>query len=155
MKSLDLQSEALLSESPPNDPGAITRPAAVGEQRRSSIGVSTTSEREPGTIRVVGSIRLMQAWTSVVADKLFSNQIFEIRQELKSARLGIDGCLSVTCRPTNITWYGGTPADFEGIVHIRLLSHRIMIIDEALYTEHHPPLGVPGGVTFDVKSLVK
>jgi hypothetical protein len=152
MESLDLQSKALLSEA--NDPGTITRPPAGGEQRRPSIGVSTTLEREPEIIRVVGSIRLMPAWTSIAADKIFTNQTFDIRQELKIARIGIDGRLSVTCWPTNITWYGGTCADFGGIVHVRLLSCGILIIDDTLCTEHFPPQRVPGGVNFEVGSLV-
>jgi hypothetical protein len=149
MRSFDPQSDLLRSETLPNDVGAIAR-LVVGEQRPSSIGGSATSQREPGTIRIVGKIQLMQAWTSVVADRLFTNQTFEIRPELKFARLGIDGCLMVTSRPKNITWYGGAPADFEGIVHIKLSSYGIVIIDEPLCIEYHPPVGVPGGVNFDI-----
>jgi hypothetical protein len=133
---------------------ADPRPAAVGQKRRSSIGISTTQARAPSTARIVGNIRLMEAWTSNNPDVTFTNQTFEIREQTKAARLGIDGRLSITNRPKHVTWYGGNATDFEHIVHIKIVSRGVVLVDEALSTQYGQPKEVPGGVSFDVTSVV-
>jgi len=107
-------------------------------------------DRAIGTERVVGNIRLMENWISANPDATFKNQTFEIREEIKTARIGIDGRLSVTSSPKNVTWYGGSAADLRNVVHVKIVSHGVILVDDALSTQNGRPREVPGGVSFDV-----
>jgi hypothetical protein len=152
MKAVEMQSQSPIAEAP-SRPVMPARPAALERQRRSSIGVSARRGRAPGTVRTVGNIRLMEGWTSNNPDATFTNQTFEIRQETKTAHLGIDGRLLITCCPTNVTWYGGKAADFEHIVHVKIVSRGVVLIDDAVCTRRGLPREVPGGVSFDVAEI--
>jgi hypothetical protein len=120
------------------------------QQGRTSDSVSEAQGRADETVRIVGNIRLMEGWTSDNPDVIFKNQSFEIRQGSRAARIGIDGRLRVSCSPTIVTWYGGTPADLEHIVHIKIVSQGVILIDDALCTQNGRPKEVPGGVGFEV-----
>jgi hypothetical protein len=104
-------------------------------------------------MRVVGNIRLMEGWTSNNPDITYKSQTLEIRQERRAARIGTDGRLSVTCSPKTITWYGGSVTDLEHVVHVKIVSHGVILVDDALYTQNGPPKVVPGGVSFEVKEV--
>ncbi len=132
---------------------APVRLQAVEQQRRTSIRVSATQDRASGTVRIVGNIRLMEGWTSNNPDVTFKNQTFEIRQESKAARIGIDGRLSVTCSPKNIMWFGGNAADLENVVHVKIVSHNVILVDDALCSQNGRPKEVPGGVSFEVMEV--
>jgi hypothetical protein len=153
MKSLSLQIEPLNRASPQAKATAPVRPEAVEQQRRISIRVSATQDRATETVRIVGNIRLMEGWTSNNPDVTFKNQTFEIRQETRAARIGIDGRLSVTCSPKNITWYGGNPADLERVVHVKIVSRGAILVDDAICTQNGQPKEVPGGVSFEVMEV--
>jgi hypothetical protein len=112
-----------------------------------------TQARVIGTERVLGNIRLMENWISANPDVTFKNQTFEIRQEIKTARIGIDGCLFVTSSPKNVTWYGGSTADLENVVHVKIVSHGVILVDDALSSQNGRPKDVPGGVSFDVVAV--
>ena len=129
------------------------RPAVGEQQRQTSIRISVTPGRASGTVRIVGSIRLMESWTSNNPDVVIKNQTFEIRQETRAARIGIDGRLSVTCSPKNIKWYGGNAADLEHVVHVKIVSHGVIMIDDALCTQNGVPKEMPGGVSFEVMEV--
>jgi hypothetical protein len=126
---------------------------AVEQQRRESIQVSATQERATGTVKVAGNIRLMEAWTSNNPDVIFKNQTFEIREESRAARIGVDGRLCVTCSPKTITWYGGNAALLEQVVHVKIVSRGVILVDDALCTQNGPPKEVPGGVSFEVMEV--
>jgi len=132
---------------------APSRLEVVEQQRRESIRVSATQDRASGTVRVVGNIRLMEEWTSNNPDVIFKNQTFEIREKSRAARLGVDGRLCVTCSPRNITWYGGNAALLEHVVHVKIVSHGVILIDDALCTQNAQPKEVPGGVRFEVMEV--
>jgi hypothetical protein len=129
---------------------ARARLEAVKQQRGISIGVPVTQDFGTRTERFIGNIRLMEGWTSDNPDVTFKNQSFEIRQEPKAARIGIDGRLYVTCSPKNVTWYGGNAADLKDVVHVKIVSHGAILVDDALCTQNGQPKEVPGGVSFDV-----
>jgi hypothetical protein len=95
----------------------------------------------------------MEGWTSNNPDVTFKNQTFEIRQESKAARIGIDGRLSVTCSPKNIMWFGGNAADLENVVHVKIVSHNVILVDDALCSQNGRPKEVPGGVSFEVMEV--
>lgn len=153
MKSLSLHLEPLNRAPPSAKAAAPVRLEAVEQRRRTSIPVSATQDRATGTVRIVGNIRLMEGWTSNNPDVTFKNQTFEICQETRAARIGIDGRLSVTCSPKNIMWYGGDAADLEHVVHVKIVSHGVIMIDDALCTQNGEPKQVPGGVSFEVMEV--
>jgi hypothetical protein len=95
----------------------------------------------------------MEGWTSNNPDITYKRQTLEIRQERRVARIGTDGRLSVTCSPKTITWYGGNITALEHVVHVKIVSHGVILIDDALYTQNGPPKEVPGGVSFEVKEV--
>lgn len=95
----------------------------------------------------------MEAWTSNNPDKTYKKQTFEIRPERRAARIGTDGRLSVTSIPKNVTWYGGSATDLEHVVHVKIVSHAVILVDDALYTQNGQPKEVPGGVSFEVKEV--
>ena len=97
--------------------------------------------------RAVGDITLMEGWTSINPDRCFARQLFEIRAEIKTARLERDGRLSVTSRPMNITWYGHRACDLHGIVQIKIVSDGHVLVNGPLQKR---PVEVAGGVCFDV-----
>jgi hypothetical protein len=129
---------------------AHKRLVTAEQQGRTSDSVSEAQGRADETVRIVGNIRLMEGWTSDNPDVIFKNQSFEIRQGRRAARIGIDGRLRVSCSPTIVTWYGGTPADLERIVHIKIVSQGVILIDDALCTQNGRHKEVPGGVGFEV-----
>jgi len=83
-------------------------------------------------------------------DVIFKNQTFEIRREVKAARIGIDGRLSITRSPKKVTWYGGTAAGLKDVVHVKIVSHGVILVDDALCTQNGLPKEVRGGVSFEV-----
>lgn len=121
--------------------------------RSSSIGDLPTQDRSPQPLRIVGDITLMEGWTSDNPDRTFTNQAFEIREETKSSRLGRDGRLIVTCRPMNVTWYGGKAEYLLDVTHVRIVARGHVMIDESLDTRHGRSKAVPGGMSFDVNSI--
>jgi hypothetical protein len=129
------------------------RPDPAEPQRQTSIRAFATQDSSTGTLRVVGNIRLMEGWTSNNPDITYRNQTFEIRQERRAARIGTDGRLSVTCSPKSVTWYGGSVAALENVVHVKIVSHGVILIDDALCTQNGQPKDVPGGVSFEVKEV--
>jgi hypothetical protein len=153
MKSLSLHLEPLNGASPSAKTAAPVRPEAVEQRRRTSIPVSANQDRATGTVRIVGNIRLMEGWTSNNPDVTFKNQTFEIRQESRAAQIGIDGRLSVMCSPKSITWHGGNAADLEHVVHVKIVSRGVILVDDALCTQNGPPKEVPGGVSFEVMEV--
>ena len=100
--------------------------------------------------RAVGDITLMESWTSLNPDRYFARQLFEIRAEIKTARLERDGRLSVTSRPMNITWYGHCAQDLHGIVQIKIVSGGHVLVNGALSLQQKQPVEVAGGVCFDM-----
>jgi hypothetical protein len=132
---------------------APVRLEAVEQQRRTSIPISAKQDRATGAGKIIGNIRLMEGWTSNNPDVTFKNQTFAIRQESRAARIGIDGRLSVTCSPKNITWYGGNVADLEHVVHVKIVSRGAILVDDALCAQNGPPKEVPGGVSFEVMEV--
>jgi hypothetical protein len=125
----------------------------VDRRRRTPIEVPEKLDRGTGTVRIVGNIRLMEGWTSHNPDVIFKNQTFEIRQESRAARIGIDGRLSVICSPKNITWYGGNAADLEHIVHVKIVSGSVIVVDDPLCTQNGRSRELPGAVNFDVMEV--
>jgi hypothetical protein len=115
--------------------------------------VSATQGRATGAGKIIGNIRLMEGWTSNNPDVIFKNQTFVIRQESRTARIGIDGRLSVTCSPKTIMWYGGNAADLEHVVHVKIVSRGVILVDDALCTHSGPPKEVPGCVSFEVMEV--
>lgn len=101
------------------------------------------------SVPIVGDITLMEGWTSDNPDRTFTNQTFEIREETKSSRLGRDGRLIVTCRPMNVTWYGGKADYLREVTHVRIVARGYVLIDESLDTQHGRSKAVPGGMSFD------
>lgn len=152
MKSLSFQLEPLQRESPLAR-AAEPETLKADEQQRRGIEASAGQDCDTEALRVVGNIRLMEGWTSANPDLIFKNQTFEIRLESKAARIDLDGRLSVTCSPKTITWYGGTPMDLERVVHIKIVSRGVILIDDALCTQNGLPQAVPGGVRFEVSEL--
>jgi hypothetical protein len=128
--------------------------AAIAPQGRSSIGDFPLQDPSPRLLRIVGDITLMEGWTSDNPDRIFTNQAFEIRAETKSSRLGRDGHLIVTCRPMNVTWYGGKAEHLQDVTHVRIVTRGCVLIDETLDTRHGPSKVVPGGTSFDLTSQI-
>ena len=120
--------------------------------RSSSIGRFPARDRSPRILRIVGDITLMEGWTSDNPDRTFTNQTFEIREQTKSSRLGRDARLIVTCRPMNVTWYGGKAEYLQDVAHVRIVTRGYVLIDEPLDTQHGCSKAVPGGTSFDVTS---
>jgi len=118
----------------------------------SSIGVLPAQDRSPRLVRIVGDITLMEGWTSDNPDRTFTNQAFEIREETKSSRLGRDGRLIVTCRPMNVTWYGGKTEYLQNITHVRIVTRGHVLVDDSLDTQRARSKAVTGGTSFDVTS---
>ena len=112
----------------------------------------TRRERSPRSVRIVGAITLMEAWTSDNPDKIFTRQLFRIREESKNARLGRDGRLLVECRPMNILWYGGRSEDFMNVARVRIVTGGCVLVDQALDVQRGRPRSVRGGISFDVVS---
>ena len=83
-------------------------------------------------------------------DVTLKNQTFEIHREIKAAWIGIDGRLAVTCSPKRVKWYGGKAADLENIVHVKIVSQGVILVDDAICTQNGRPKDEPGGVGFDV-----
>ena len=110
----------------------------------SEVMVSFRSNRSPRIVRIVGDITLMEAWTSDNPDRAFTNQTFEIREETKSSRLGRDGRLIVTCRPMNVTWYGGKAEYLRNVARVRIVACGYVLIDEPLDTQQGRSMAVPG-----------
>jgi hypothetical protein len=81
--------------------------------------------------------------------KVFGNQTFEIRDELRTARLGRDGRLTVADHPKRVIWYGGNPEVLMNIAHIQIVSRGRVILDEDLSNDGQPK-AVAGGVSFEV-----
>jgi hypothetical protein len=129
---------------------APIRAEAAEQERRTSSPVSQGQEHAGEKLRIVGNIRLMAGWTSDNQDVTFKNQTVEIRQGGSAARIGTDGRLWVSRGPKIVTWYGGTPADLEHVVHVKIVSHGVIVIDDALCTQNGQPKEVPGGVRFEV-----
>jgi len=150
MKSLSLRLEPLNRASPIGGAAEPARLEAFNQHRSTSSPEGSTPGRAIEAVRVVGNIRLMEAWTSTNPDVTFKNQTFEIRQESRAARIGRDGRLSVTCSPKNIRWYGGSAAILEHIVHVKVVSRGVILVDDALCTQNGPPKDIPGGVSFEV-----
>jgi hypothetical protein len=69
---------------------------------------------------------------------------------VKTSRLERNGRLCVTCRPMNITWYGGRSEDLKGVTHIRIVTDDDVVVDEALNTWRSQPEEVADGVSFEV-----
>jgi hypothetical protein len=128
-------------------------PEATEQQRRPSIAAVELHARAFEAVRVVGHIRLMEAWTSDNPDVAFKNQTFEIRQGFSVARIGRDGRLCVTRSPRTITWFGGNPAQLERVVHVKIVSRGVILIDDALCIQGAQPKEVPGGVSFEVMEV--
>jgi hypothetical protein len=122
----------------------------VRSLRVSSFGVVPAQDRSPRIVRIVGDITLMEGWTSDNPDRTFTNQSFEIREQTKSSRLGRDGHLIVTCRPMNVTWYGGKSEYLRNITHVRIATRGRVLVDESLDTQRARSKAVPGGTSFDV-----
>jgi hypothetical protein len=120
--------------------------------RVSSFGVVPAQGQSPRIVRIVGDITLMEGWTSDNPDRTFTNQAFEIREQIKSSRLGRDGQLIVTCRPMNVTWYGGKAEYLRNITHVRIVTRGYVLVDEPLDTQYARSKAVPGGTSFDVTS---
>jgi hypothetical protein len=118
----------------------------------SSIGVQPAEDPSPRIVRIVGDITLMEGWTSDNPDRTFTNQAFEICEETKSSRLGRDGHLIVTCRPMNVTWYGGKVEYLQDVTHVRIVTLGHVLVDESLDTRHGRSKVVPGGTSFEVTS---
>ena len=129
---------------------AMPTPARIADE---PAPAPATPECADDTQRIVGNIRLMEDWTSNNPDVTFKHQTLEIRRAIKAARIGIDGRLSVTCSPKRIIWYGGKIADLEKIVHVKIVSHGVILIDDAICTLNGRPKDVPGGVSFDVVEI--
>ena len=110
----------------------------------SEVMASVRSNRSPRTVRIVGDITLMEAWTSNNPDRTFTNQTFEIREETKSSRLGRDGRLIVTCRPMNVTWYGGKAEYLQDVARVRIVACGYVLIDEPLDTQQGRSMAAPG-----------
>jgi hypothetical protein len=119
---------------------------------RASVGDLPAHDRPPRLLRIVGDITLMEGWTSDNPDRTFTNQAFEIREQTKSSRLGRDGRLIVTCRPMNVTWYGGRAEYLHDVTHVRIVTLGHVLIDESLDTRRARSKAVPGGTSFDVTS---
>lgn len=109
-------------------------------------------ERSPRSVRIVGAITLMAAWTSENPDRIFTRQLFRIREESKHARLGRDGRLLVECQPMNVLWYGGRSEDFMNVARVRIATGGCVLVDEALDMQRGRPRSVRGGISFDVVS---
>jgi hypothetical protein len=120
--------------------------------RASSIEVLPAQDRQRRLLRIVGDITLMEGWTSDNPDRTFTNQAFEIREEIKSSRLGRDGRLIVICRPMNVTWYGGRAEYLQDVTRVRIVTLGRVLIDESLDSRHARSRAVPGGTSFDVTS---
>ena len=101
-------------------------------------------------MRIVGAITLMEAWTSDNPDKIFTRQVFRVREETKNARLGRDGRLIVESQPMKVTWYGGRVEDLTNIARVRIVTRDLVLVDEALDTQRGAPRKVRGGISFDV-----
>jgi hypothetical protein len=122
----------------------------LAQDRRASIDVRGTQERSAASVRIVGTITLMEGWFSNNPDRTFINQQLEIRAQTKSSRLGRDGRLSVTCQPMTITWYGGKAEDLKDVSRIRVESYGRVLIDDTLDTLYGQPKAAPGGISFNV-----
>jgi hypothetical protein len=113
-------------------------------------GLSLVSADDLQLTRAVGDITLMAGWTSLNPDRYFARQLFEIRAEIKTARLERDGRLSVTSRPMSITWYGHRACDLHGIMQIKIVSSGHVLVNGALSLQQKQPVEVAGGVRFDM-----
>lgn len=122
----------------------------LAQERQASIDVWGARERLAASVRIVGNITLMEEWWSNNPDKTFIDQQLEIRAQTKSSQLGRDGRLSVTCRPMNVTWYGGNMDDLKDVSRIRVESRGYVVVDDTLNTLYGQPKAAPGGISFDV-----
>lgn len=109
-------------------------------------------ERSPRRLRIVGAITLMEGWTSDNPDKIFTRQLFKIREETRKARLGRDGRLLVVYQPMNVVWYGATLDDLMNVARVRIAAGGCVVVDEALDLQRGQPRKVRGGISFDVIS---
>jgi hypothetical protein len=100
-------------------------------------------------MKMIGHITLSGGLDTGNPDRSFIHQTLEVAAETRTSRLGLDGKLHVARTPRNVTWYGGSPALFDGITRIKIVSDGQVLIDEAVDTLQQP-WSVPGGVSFSL-----
>jgi hypothetical protein len=100
-------------------------------------------------MKLIGHITLSDGLDTGSTDRSFIHQTIQIAAETRTSRLGLDGKLHVARIPRNVTWYGGDPIFFAGVTRVRIVSHGLVLIDEAVDTQRQP-WSVPGGVSFNV-----
>jgi hypothetical protein len=103
---------------------------------------------------IVGNITLIVREPYGESAVSFANQIVEIREEMRTARLGRDGKLVVTDHPKAIIWLGANAqADhLKNVFRIQIESHGRIMVDEVFGKGVDLPQQVPGGIRFDVTS---
>jgi hypothetical protein len=99
---------------------------------------------------IKGDITLIELSTAGNPNKVFPDQTLTIESEAPIRRQGVDGFVSVGNQPTEIIWFGGTPGDFVGITHVKIVSQGEVLIEASLNTFHGQPKAVSGGVSFNV-----
>lgn len=128
------------------------RIAPIARRNLSSSAEWRAQEQSLRPSTIVGNIVLMQGWTSDNPDRTFANQTFEIRAQTKCSRIGRDGRLIVTCRPMNVTWYGGRAEYLKDVMRVKIVTRGHVLIDESLDAQGARSKAVQGGLSFDLTS---
>src|SRR5580658_1139396 len=99
---------------------------------------------------MVGDITLITNSTAGTPPKTFTKQEFEIVGEPPTVRTSVDGYVSTGNHPQEVTWYGGTLDDVEGITDVKIVSQGRTVIEGRYNTFARIPHAIHGGVVFYV-----
>jgi hypothetical protein len=100
---------------------------------------------------IIGDITLIENSTAGNPPRTFTNQKLEIDGEEPTVRPHADGGPpAIGNHPQEITWYGGTLDDVDGITDVKIVSQGRTLIEGTYNTFARIPRAISGGVVFYV-----